>query len=79
MANQSENGCHLVVSFLFIYYFFRVGKRSFLTLPCHVVSLWVESSARVFGTFEGVVEMRTFYPVDIVAYLIYLQWRRKSL
>ena len=36
----------------------------------------VESSARIFGRFQGVVEMRRFYPVDTVEYLINLQWRR---
>ena len=35
-----------------------------------MVSLWVESSARIFGKFEGVEEMRRFYPVDPVKYLI---------
>ena len=35
-----------------------------------MVSLWEESSARIFGTFEGVVEMRRFHPVDTVEYLI---------
>ena len=43
------------------------------------MSLCVESSTRMFGMFEGVVETHRFYPVDTVEHLIYLQWRRESL
>ena len=32
----------------------------------------------MFGRFQVVVEMRRFYPVDTVEYLIHLKWRRKS-
>ena len=40
------------------------------------MSLWVESSARIFARFQGLVEMHSFYPVSTVEYLINLQWRR---
>ena len=33
------------------------------------MSLCVESSALVFGKFEGVLEMHRFHPVDTVEYL----------
>lgn len=33
------------------------------------MSFWVESSARIFGRFQGVIEMCRFYPVDTVEYL----------
>ena len=44
----------------------KLRNRSFLSLPCEVLSLCLESSARIFGGFQGVVEMRRFYPVDTV-------------
>ena len=31
--------------------------------------LWVESSGRMFGLFQGVVEMGRFYTVNTVEYL----------
>ena len=50
-------------------------NTSFLSFPCKVVYLCVVF-ARFFVGFRGVVEMRRFYPVDKVDYLINLQWRR---
>ena len=31
------------------------------------MSLFVESSGRIFGRSQGVVEMRRFYPVDKIS------------
>ena len=42
------------------------------------MSLWAESSARIFARLHGVVEMGRFDLVDAVEYLINLQWRRES-
>ena len=43
------------------------------------MSLCLESSARMFSQFQGIVEMRKLYPVVTEENLINLQWRRKSL
>ena len=41
-----------------------------------MVSLCVESSARIFGRFQGVVEIRRLTLVETVEYLINRQRRR---
>ena len=47
--------CHFPLHEFFVSFF-----------PCLAVSLCVESSGRMFGRFQGVVEMGRFYPVDTV-------------
>ena len=52
MAIQSEKELNLFVFFFFLFFFFFFfcfGKKYFLLLPCLIVSLCVESSARSFG------------------------------
>ena len=67
-------------------YFLPTSRQYNVVLPSQnrnlfllSVSLCVESSARMLGRFEGVVEMLRSYPVDTGGHLINLQWRRKSL
>ena len=70
MAVQSENELNFSVS--------RKWKSCAIGL-CHSPALSlseVESSASIFGRFQGVVEMRRLYPVDTLEHPINLQWRR---
>ena len=60
------------VEFLCFMFFYGVGKME-IGLSCHSPSKYC---VRIFGRSQGVVEMRRFYPVDTVEYLINLQWRR---
>ena len=70
------------ITFIYIYFIFSVSRKWkswAIGLSCHSpakFSLCIESSARIFVRFQGLVEMRRFYPVDTVQYLINLQWGR---
>ena len=57
MAIQSENE----------FFFFSVsGKVFFVTTLLSSVFMRIDSSAHIFGRFQGVKEMHKFYPVDTV-------------
>ena len=69
MAIQSKNALDFSVFFFFFCY---VGKRK----SCAIGSfLCFESSASIFGSFQGVVESHSLHQVTI-EYLLNLQWRR---
>ena len=56
MAIQSENELNFFVllSPPIFFFFFSCREKSFLTPPCNLVCLCIESSARIFdGRFQG--------------------------
>lgn len=59
MATQSKNRF-----FFFLHQKMKkLSKRSFLSLPCLVLSLCLRFSLCIFDSFQGVVGRRIFFPV----------------
>ena len=62
--------------FNFLKFFFSVSRKVFSDTPL-LSSVFVGKVMCAY--LQDVEEMRRFYPVNTVEYLINLQWRRKSL